>query len=151
VQIKNPAARTSYLAWQFTQAAEPLLEEVLHPLGLGLSKWHALVHATLAPGISSAEVARRSGVTAQSMGAIVCALVDAGLLTRTPHPTNRRILQLHVTEEGRRVTESAEAAIDGVQEIFLEGFDAAEREALNALLRRLVTVVNPDALHLGGR
>ncbi|MFJ7949577.1 MarR family transcriptional regulator [Streptomyces sp. NPDC096354] len=46
---------------------------------------NALAHVVLVPGISTAELARRSGVTPQSMGAAVNGLIQRGLLERRPH------------------------------------------------------------------
>ncbi|MGW1784837.1 MarR family transcriptional regulator [Streptomyces sp. NPDC002143] len=44
----------------------------------------ALQHVVLTPGVSTADIARRSGITAQSMGAAVNQLAERGLLRREP-------------------------------------------------------------------
>ncbi|MEC4020392.1 MarR family winged helix-turn-helix transcriptional regulator [Streptomyces sp. H27-D2] len=144
--LRDPSHRTGYLAWQLSQAMAPRLEKALRPLDLTLAQQNALLHVSLAPGVSSAEVARRSGVTAQSMGAAVNALIDRGLLERSHHPGNRRVLWLRVTDEGLRLAERAQAAMEEVEARAVRIFSAEEQATAQALLHRLVDHLNPDAL-----
>ncbi|MEU5419007.1 MarR family winged helix-turn-helix transcriptional regulator [Streptomyces sp. NPDC001407] len=137
---------TGYLAWRFTQAMSTRLERELRTLDLTLAQHHALRHALLEPGASSAEAARRAGITAQSMGAAVNGLVERGLLERRPHPTNRRVLCLHITEEGRRLSERALAVVGKANDEALSILSPEERATAHDLLRRLAEHLNPDTL-----
>ncbi|MFJ1973665.1 MarR family winged helix-turn-helix transcriptional regulator [Streptomyces sp. NPDC087903] len=74
------------------------LERALRSLGLTAAQHNALQHV-------AAEIARRTGFTPQSMGAAVNALVDRGLLARHDHPTNRKTVQLTITDSGANLTE----------------------------------------------
>jgi DNA-binding MarR family transcriptional regulator len=144
--IHDPSTHTGYLAWQLGQATAQRLERALRPLGISLAQLRALVLATLAPGISSAELARRSGLTAQSMGAAVQGLVDRGALERSPHPVNRRVQRLHVTPDGRALAERAQSAVDGIQDAMFGVLPERERAALHGALQRLVEHNIPEAL-----
>ncbi|MBT2384329.1 MarR family winged helix-turn-helix transcriptional regulator [Streptomyces sp. ISL-11] len=137
---------TGYLAWQFSQAMGARLEKELRTLDLTLAQHNVLRSALLDPGVSSAEAARRAGITAQSMGAAVNALVDRGLMERRPHPTNRRVLCLHITADGRRLAERSTAVVGHVNDDALAVLSPTERATAHALLHRLVEHLNPGAL-----
>ena len=147
-QIYDPSTRTGYLAWQLGQTAVQRIEKALRALDLNLAQFRALVQAELTPGVSSAEIARRSGITAQSMGAAVNLLIERGLLERTPHPTNRRMMELRGTESGRALVARAEQLVDAVQDEMFGVLSADEQGALHALLQRLIEHANPEVLHL---
>ncbi|MFC1400953.1 MULTISPECIES: MarR family winged helix-turn-helix transcriptional regulator [Streptacidiphilus] len=146
--IDDPSTRTSYLAWQFAQAVALRLERTLRPLDLSLAQHNALVQVALSPGISSAAVARRAGMTAQSMGTAVNGLLDRGLLERRPHPTNRRVMQLHPTESGLALVQVSQVAIEESNANLFETLSDEDEAVLAGLLRRLVQHTNPDALDL---
>jgi DNA-binding MarR family transcriptional regulator len=106
------------------------------------------VQVGLSPGVSSASVARRAGMTAQSMGTAVNGLLDRGLLERRPHPTNRRVMQLHPTEAGLALVELSQAALNEAHAGLFEALSADDEAVLGGLLRRLVQHTNPEALDL---
>lgn len=91
---------TGYLTWQFSQIIAGRLERALRAEDLTLAQHNALQQVLWTPGVSAAEIARRSGITAQSMGVAVSQLVERGLLRREPHPTSRRSMRLFATAEG---------------------------------------------------
>jgi len=146
--INDPSTRTGYLAWQFGQATAQRLEKALRPLDLNLAQLRCLVQVSLTPGISSAEIARRSGLTAQSMGAAVTSLVGRGLVERAPHPANRRVLELRATDAGRDLADRAQLRVDEVQEEMFSVLSAEELDGVHALLRRLVEHAAPESLYL---
>ncbi|NED64068.1 MarR family transcriptional regulator, partial [Streptomyces sp. SID10244] len=52
------------------------------------------------------DLARRLGIDAPATSGIVNDLVDRGLVTREPHPTDRRYKVVTITDEGRRIVDS---------------------------------------------
>ncbi|WP_329459750.1 MarR family winged helix-turn-helix transcriptional regulator [Streptomyces sp. NBC_01497] len=144
--IHDPSHHTGYLTWQLGQATAQRLEKALRPIGISLAQVRAVVLASLDPGISSAELARRSGLTAQSMGAAVQGLVDRGALERSPHPENRRVQRLHVTDEGLALAERAQSALERVQDEMFGVLPERERAALHRALHRVVEHNIPEAL-----
>ena len=67
-----------------------------------LSYAHSMVFASLdAEGTSQAELARRIGVTRQAVNQPVADLVELGLVTLTPDPSDRRAKVVELTDEGR--------------------------------------------------
>ena len=61
----------------------------------------------------------------------------AGLLRRSPDPSDRRGLLIALTPKGRRVVDRAVEAHVANEERLLSGLSAAERRRLDGLLRKL--------------
>jgi DNA-binding MarR family transcriptional regulator len=148
--IDDPSTRAGYLAWQFGQAATQRLEKALRSLDLSLAQLRCLTQVSLSPGMSSAEVARRAGLTAQSMGAAVSGLIARGLLSRSPHPTNRRVLELRLTGAGLTLAVRAQQLVDEVHQQMFEVLSTDEQATVYALLHRLLEHNFPEALHSYG-
>jgi DNA-binding MarR family transcriptional regulator len=67
---------------------------------LTLTQVAALATVERHPGVTPGELAGREKVQPPSMTKVVAALESAGLLARTPHPTDGRQVQLRCTPEG---------------------------------------------------
>ncbi|MFG3028934.1 MarR family winged helix-turn-helix transcriptional regulator [Streptomyces sp. NPDC048253] len=135
-----------YLAWQVVHVMGTRLERALRSLDLTAAQHNALQHVVWSPGISAAEVARRTGFTPQSMGAAVNALVDRGLLARREHPSSRRTVQLTITVSGATLAERARSVVERLDEEALAVLAPAERAVVHSLLFRMLAELNPDAL-----
>ena len=80
------------------------METACAPRGIDLCFVNAMVLKTLAkePGISGAQLARRTLVTAQSMNGMLRSMESAGAVVREPHPENRRTDCWYMTASGSR-------------------------------------------------
>lgn len=141
----------SYLAWQLSQNIAGKLERELRALDLTLAQYNALLHTVRTPGLSSADIARRSGLTAQSMGAAVNQLIARGLLRREPHPTSRRSMCLFATDEGHAAGTRADAVAGRITAEATSHLSPADNMTLHRLLYRLVEELNPDSLAPDGQ
>lgn len=74
--------------------------------GMSGPRLSALSVIVYAGPISLAELAAAEQVRAPTMSRVVDALVQAGLVTRTTHATDRRMVRIAATEEGRRLLEA---------------------------------------------
>lgn len=142
----HPSTRMGYLAWQVVHVMGTRLERALRSLDLTAAQHNALQHVVWAPGVSAAQIARRTGFTPQSMGAAVNALVDRGLLARREHPSSRRTVQLTVTDSGANLAERARGLVERLDEEALAVLAPAERAVVHSLLLRMLAELNPDAL-----
>lgn len=59
---------------------------------------------------TTADLARAEGVKPQSMGAIVAALEEKGIVERKPHPTDGRQMMIALTAKGASVRKDARSA-----------------------------------------
>ncbi|KQW03591.1 MarR family transcriptional regulator [Streptomyces sp. Root369] len=142
---------TGYLAWQFSQIIAGRLERALRAEDLTLAQHNALQQVLWTPGVSAAEIARRSGITAQSMGAAVNQLVERGLLRREPHPTSRRSMRLFATAEGSEAAARATTIAKRIERETTSPLSPDDKDAIHRLLYRLVEELNPDALAIDTR
>ncbi len=80
---------------------------------------HAAVLAHLDPGtsVSIAEIARRAGVTRQTMHRAVTQLVDEGLLVSTPGPGFPRSTLIGLTDAGCRRRDVASGILHDLEQV----------------------------------
>lgn len=88
--------------------------------------------------LSSAQLARRSFMTAQSMHEVIRCLEQAGLIKRSQHPNHRRKRPAALTKKGRRVVAACEAAIADFEERMLRGFGRAEQAQFLGMIKTAV-------------
>lgn len=110
-------------------------EERLAPSGLTMKHSWAL-HALDEP-ISMRGLAERLGIDASYVTAIADQLEDRGLIERRPHPTDRRIKSLALTDEGRRVRDQILVDLWTAVPI-LDRLTGPERRELRQLLDKAV-------------
>lgn len=112
--------------------------ERLAPLGLTPSLARALRAIVRAEGpLRMADLAARLGVVPRSATGLVDSLEDAGLVSRSPDPTNRRSILVAPTEKGRTMrTLMAAARREAAEELF-SALSPEQRESLRVLLAAL--------------
>ncbi|MEU9736014.1 MarR family transcriptional regulator [Streptomyces sp. NPDC048002] len=130
-----------YLVKRTELAVRARLEEVLKPAGITALQYTALTVLERHDGVSAAQLARDSFVTAQTMADMVRALESRGLIRREPNPANRRERLILLTGTGRGLLAEYAEATRGVEERMTAGMSPAEtaafREALNEAWRSL--------------
>jgi DNA-binding MarR family transcriptional regulator len=96
-------------------------------------------------GTQAVELARRAGMTKQSMGELVRQCAAMGLVTTRPDPADGRAKIVHFTEEGMRFLKTIRAAIAAAERDMAArlGPEAADglRDALAAYNSRPVRIV----------
>src|ERR1700691_205988 len=90
-----------YVLKQVELAVRAQLDEIFRPIGMTALQYTALTVLERHPDLSSAQLARNSFVTAQTMADMVKALEDRGLVERHRDPADRRRLVLALTADGR--------------------------------------------------
>jgi DNA-binding MarR family transcriptional regulator len=90
-------------------------------------------------GTRLTELAGRAGMTHQSMGELVSALVGLGYLERVPDPVDRRARLVVLTPRGRTAVRLARAEVADIDAKWVErlrraGVDVDIRRAFNAAL-----------------
>jgi DNA-binding MarR family transcriptional regulator len=128
---RRAAPSLLYAVKQVELAIRHHLDDLLRPAGVTTGQYTALtVLAQRGPGagLSSAELARLSFVTAQSMGEMIAALEQRGLI--------RRRLLVAITPAGEALLEALSAAVRTLEQLMLSGLDdnqvGALRQALNS-------------------
>ncbi|MEV7617885.1 MarR family transcriptional regulator [Streptomyces sp. NPDC089799] len=101
----------------------------LEGFGLTVPQFATLMMVRTSPGMSVAQLARSVGSTRQAANEMLAALVRDGLITRSPHATDRRTHQLHVTDRGSTRFEEALPAVLRREAELEAGLTREQREA----------------------
>jgi DNA-binding MarR family transcriptional regulator len=128
--------RLGYELKRAQHALRTTMDAALGHLELTAPQYAVLAVLEAAPGVSSAELARRSFVTPQTMHAIVAGLEARGLLAREARPGQGRVLAAALTREGRARVARGHDAVRVVEEHMTASLDGKELQELFALLRR---------------
>jgi DNA-binding MarR family transcriptional regulator len=117
--------------------AEARLDAALDGVGTSVPKWSALKHLVEAGGsLSLGHLAERQSCVKSNVTQLVDRLEAEGLVHRVPDPGDRRIIVAQISEEGRRRYHAGRQAFTEVEESFIDGLSASEREHLTRLLTR---------------
>ncbi|MFJ8435954.1 MarR family winged helix-turn-helix transcriptional regulator [Kitasatospora sp. NPDC094019] len=125
-----------YSVKQVELATRARLDELLKPAGVTALQYTALTVLERRDDMSSAELARNSFVTPQSMADLVGALERRNLITRSPDPASRRRHVISLTDDGRALLARHAPAVQQLEEEMLTGFTARERTAFRGYLNR---------------
>lgn len=131
-----PAPLTSSLALLIVgagRAAQRRIDAVLASEGLTLRHVGALGHLAHEPDLSYSDLARRVGVTPQSMRATVRHLEGLGAVRRTL-PGHGHPARLEVTADGRRLLARARADVAALDETLLGSVSTDDRAAVRRTL-----------------
>lgn len=102
--------------------------------GLTALQYTALTVLQRDPGMSGAQLARRSFVSAQAGSEMIAHLERKGLVSRAPHPDNQRILCVSLTDEGHAAVEACEGEMVMLEKRMLDGVPAADVRLLQDVL-----------------
>ena len=125
-----------YLVKQVELAVRSRLDDLLRPAGLTALQYTALTVLERHPDLSSAQLARNSFVTAQSMADMVTALEERGLIERHRDRTDRRRLVVALTADGLKLLDHYRGEVDALEEQMLAGLTKAQ---ITSLRRNLNT------------
>lgn len=93
-----------------------VLDNALRDLGITLTQWTVLTFLIAEPGLSAADLARRSFISQQGVAGILRRLEDAGLVARGPHPTHGRIMEVTPTSAGRALVDYCDRQVAALEE-----------------------------------
>lgn len=137
--------RISYVIARLERAVRAGINERVRPHGLTTLQYTTLsVLAARGRPLSNAQLARRAYMTPQATIEVLNALERKGLIRRDPHPNHRRVYPASVTEQGRRVLATCDAAVEAMEEEMLTELEPGERERFARALKACVR-----ALHAG--
>ena len=88
-------------------------------------------------GLSPGEVARRLNLATPTVTRATTRMAAAGLLRREPHPGDRRMVRLWLTDRGRALEKDIDAEITSLARRALSTFTEAEVTALIQALERV--------------
>jgi len=126
--------RTGYLLKRAQSAFRLKMDDALAGLEISTAQYAVLAALDEAPGLSNAELARRSFVTPQTMIRIVSDLENRQLIERQPRSTNARVLAATITGDGESRLARAHTLVADIESTMMAGMGASEAKALQRLL-----------------
>lgn len=130
-------ARSFFYVQQVEQLARRDLDDSLQAEGLTAGQYMTLSLIVHHEPVSSADLARRANITAQSMGEFIKTLEAKGFVTRRTDASNRRVIQVSSTPAGRKVLARSDAKVDRAEHEFFDCLSGEDYAHLRLLLNRV--------------
>jgi DNA-binding MarR family transcriptional regulator len=124
-----------YLVKQVELATRSHLDDLLRPDALTALQYTALTALEHHPDVSSAQLARNSFVTAQSMADMITTLEERGLIERHRDQADRRRLAVALTPAGRELLDRYRDQVTTLESRMLDGLTKPQIAALRRSLR----------------
>lgn len=105
---------------------------------LSYAQLSMLLTVARVPGASGAALARMHGITAQSAGEVIGALVRRGLMERRADPAHGRIQTAHLTDAGQALVNGEQAELDALDHALSEGLSAEDLATTRRVLAAIV-------------
>ncbi|MBO0843604.1 MAG: MarR family transcriptional regulator [Nocardioides sp.] len=127
-----------------SKARRAMREHMGGRLGMTASQSEALGYVERLGPITITELAKKVGVRPQSMGATVGVLLEAGLVTVTPHPTDGRQKVVATTDDAARLVTESRTVRDDMLAQRLEHLTGEELRTLSEASALLDRIFDPD-------
>ncbi|AZQ32605.1 MarR family transcriptional regulator [Streptomyces cyaneochromogenes] len=125
-----------YMVKQVELVVRSHLDELVKPSGITALQYTALTVLQRHDGLSAAQLARDSFVTAQSIADLVRSLETRGLVRRERNPRNRRELLILLTDEGRELLARHEGSVRELEERMVRDLTAHQTEQFRQALSK---------------
>ena len=137
-QLKSLDDMLLYVLWQLQAAARrPVVRLCEAQFGITRREWRMLAQLADSEGMPSSALAERAALDRAQTSRAVSALVQKGLVVRTPRPGNRREVLLHLTERGRALYAALLPRVAAINQELLSVLSETEVATLDALVQRL--------------
>jgi DNA-binding MarR family transcriptional regulator len=123
-----------YVIKQLELAVRAHLDELVRPAALTVNQYTALTVLERHPDMTSAQLARHSFVTSQSMADMIAPLLSRELIDRKPDPADRRRLVLTLTAKGRRLLRIYQPRVAALEQDMVRSLNANQVDDLTHLL-----------------
>ena len=138
--LDSQATKTSpsllYMVKQVELVVRSHLDELVKPSGITALQYTALTVLERHDGLSAAQLARDSFVTAQSIADLVRSLENRGLVRRERNPNSRRELLILLTDAGRELLEQHAGPVRELEERMVGDLTAHQTEQFRQALSK---------------
>ncbi|WP_210587172.1 MarR family winged helix-turn-helix transcriptional regulator [Streptomyces sp. GESEQ-35] len=125
-----------YMVKQVELIVRSRLDELVKPSGITALQYTALTVLERHDGLSAAQLARDSFVTAQSIADLVRSLESRGLVRRERNPRNRRELLILLTDAGRELLDRHAGPVRELEERMVGDLTTHQAEQFRRALSR---------------
>jgi DNA-binding MarR family transcriptional regulator len=128
-----------YLLNQATNTLNQRFKKALKTHRLSISQWRVLALLSTGPNLPLMEIAARTAIDQPTLSRIVDQLVEQGLVTRAPRPSDGRFLEISLRPAGEAILERVWPIAQQHTQRALTGFSAEEEGALRNFLKRILS------------
>lgn len=137
----------SYLPYLLNRAGARIATafgEEMRPLGASLQIWRVLAALHEKDGRRMGDLSKTTSIEVSTLTRLVDNMEKSGLVERRRDPGDARVVALHVTAAGKRLTRRILPIAERYETVALKGFSTREAEVLRRALGRLYA--NMEAL-----
>ena len=134
----DPDESVGFLMRRILHSMKSQIDEAMEPHDLTAMQWQPLYIIANGLGTTSAELARRMQMDTGAATRMVDRMEQKGLVERIRCEADRRVVNLRVTDSGRKSAAVIPKAMCAVLNDHLDGFTADEVDALKGFLRRML-------------
>ncbi len=135
-QVAKAPPSLLYMVKQVELVVRSHLDELVKPSGVTALQYTALTVLERHDGLSAAQLARDSFVTAQSIADLVRSLENRGLVCRERNPRNRRELLILLTDAGRELLARHEGPVRELEERMVRDLTPHQAQQFRQALSR---------------
>lgn len=118
-------------------AGQPLVRMCEGRYGITRREWRLILTLGRHGAMLSTRLAELARVEPARTSRAVSLLADKGLVLREPRPSDRRCIEIQLTDRGRAIFDELHPLVVDLDRRLLAGFDDAERRQLDHLFARL--------------
>ena len=142
----HPGPTPGFLVWRLSMKWRVAVDRALAPQGLTHAQY-SLLASLLAVQRSGRqptqrELADTTGLEPLYVSKLARTLESAGLIERTPHPTDTRAVQLSLTEHGRETIQRAIGVVHQLLDQLLAPLGGRESPRTEVFVRELATLLD---------
>ena len=134
---RGEAGYLGYLLRQASAAHRLRMQRALADVDVTAPQFLVLTMLSAYPGASNADVARLTFLTPQTVNVIVKNLEKAGAIRRTPHAVHGRILEIALTDDGKRLLAESRARAHALEGELTDGLSAKDEAVVRRWLARV--------------
>lgn len=128
----------AYLASRNAKDLADALEKRVAPHGITRVQWMVLYYADKNPGVTIKHLADIMGIKEPSAVRLVDKVEADGLLMRVPHPEDRRIRTLELTEAGEKLNREVTAVVEKFKDDAIAGIPVKDMDTFRKVLETMV-------------
>lgn len=118
-------------------------EERLRPLDFGMAYLPVAIALEKNGALPQRRLAEIAHVEQPTMAALLARMERDGLISRDPHPGDKRSSLIALSDKAKERLPLAEGQLMDIVDQAMAGFDEEERRMLMALMRRVVSNLDP--------
>ena len=118
-------------------AGQPLIRLCEGRYGITRREWRLIVVLAQEGPLLSTELARRASIEPARTSRTITLLVEAGLATRVPRASDRRFIEIHLTERAREIFASLYPTVVSMNDQLLSGLSPTDISNLDRLFELL--------------